>query len=197
MYKKRVLFCVFLLNLFLIKEAESHPHVWADVQIIAKFDASQKVKEISQIWAFDEMFSELILIDYDKDKNKVLSKKEVLDIKEKAFKHLKSEGFYTHIFVNGKKYDQYTLSKFHAEIKNGEVIYQFTLLLNTQLDPFSDKISLGVYDPQFYTELTYKRDKSFKAKGIALSECPYKITEDNEHPIYFDMVSPQKIDLCQ
>ena len=191
----------FLITLFFItfcvSVVHAHPHVWADAQVVAQFDKSKKIIEISEIWEFDEMFSELIIEDYDKNKDKIFSKKESVAIKNGAFKHLSEDGFYTYIFVDGERYKNYKLKNFSAKLEKGLVVYMFTLSLDKPIDPFKNKTSIGVYDPEFYTEILYKRNKVFKVKGISSSECSYKISEDKEHPIYFDMVNPKKIDVCK
>ena len=172
----------------------AHPHTWIDAEIIVNFKA-EKITSITQSWTFDDIFSTGIIADYDKNKNKKLEKSEISNIEKNAFSNLKNYGFYTHLFVDGKKKEIKTFKDFSAKIEGDKVIYTFTLPLKNQIDPFTQKVDIGIYDSEYYIELMYTKSP-FKSIGNK-KKCPYTIFEDSKHPTYMGMVNPKTIKVCR
>lgn len=66
--------------LFLITlNAYPHPHVFIDVEADVEIKDG-KINSITQRWVFDEMFSSMVLMDYDKNRNKRIDLNEIMDM---------------------------------------------------------------------------------------------------------------------
>lgn len=77
-------------------KAHSHPHLFIDAAVV--FQTRQEtVTGIQYTWVFDDMFSRLVLTDYDIDKDQKLSEREISRIKKDIFDNLAHYNFFTHI----------------------------------------------------------------------------------------------------
>ncbi len=189
-------FVIFLFFSLYTQTTYAHPHVWVNVDIIANFNSHKQITSITERWEFDEPFNSSVITDYDKNKNGKFDNEEITSIRDNAFIDLKNYDFYTHIFINDKQLKGFEFKDFKAKIKNGYVVYIFTIPFSKPLDPFKQKIDLGIYDGEYYIELTYIK-KPLKVDGIKITSCPYSIFEDSKHPTYMGLVNPKTIKVCR
>lgn len=176
--------------------AHAHPHVWVDVSVKANFNSKKQITSIYETWEFDDIFSSSVIADHDKNKDGKFDVAEIKSVRDNAFINLKNYGFYTHLFINDKKQKITEFKDFNAEIKNDKVVYEFTIPFPKPLNPFKDNVNLGIYDGEYYVELTYK-NVPFTVEGIESSICPHAIFEDKKHPTYMGMVNPKTIKVCR
>ena len=94
----------FLLVLLLPIICFGHPHLFANVGLEIKA-LDNKINSIKISWQFDDMTSQMLLMDYDKNRDKKFDKEESLRFKTDTFDKLKEYGYYTHIKIDGKKID--------------------------------------------------------------------------------------------
>jgi ABC-type uncharacterized transport system substrate-binding protein len=86
----------FILGVLIPAETHSHPHLFIDAGVV--FQTQQEtVTGIRYTWVFDDMFSRLVLTDYDIDKDQKLSEREISRIKKDVFDNLAHYNFFTHI----------------------------------------------------------------------------------------------------
>ncbi|MCK5099032.1 MAG: DUF1007 family protein, partial [Desulfobacteraceae bacterium] len=86
-------FFIIIMSFFLLtaigKTVHAHPHVFISQKIKIVFD-EKGLAGFNMEWEFDDMFTSMIVGDYDVNKNQILEKNEVATIKEKAFSYLSS-----------------------------------------------------------------------------------------------------------
>ncbi|MCK5098508.1 MAG: DUF1007 family protein, partial [Desulfobacteraceae bacterium] len=89
--QKRVLIIIMTVLLLTAvgKAVFAHPHVFISQKVNIVFD-DKGLAGFNIEWEFDDMFTTMILGDYDANKNQFLEKNEVATIKEKAFSYLSS-----------------------------------------------------------------------------------------------------------
>ncbi len=177
-------------------EVLSHPHIWVDVHIEAKFDSQKNVTSLIESWTFDEIFSATFIKMEDVNKNQKLDEEEIEAIKAKSFDVLAESDFYTRIFVDNEPQAFLEPIDFRAEIKNGQVIYQFELPLETPINPFEKVLDIGIYDEEYFIEYLYAKTP-LKTDGVEEKDCPFLVFEDDSHPIYFDLVHPATLRVCR
>src|SRR5690554_2795646 len=111
--------CIVLL---LAKTGYAHPHIFIHTDIDIYYNATG-IEKLHVQFHFDEIFSEDLMQNFDADKNKSFSTKEIAEIKSKAFSNLKNYNYFIHIRAGGKKITIEDVSNFSARIDDGIVIY--------------------------------------------------------------------------
>jgi len=94
----------------------SHPHVFIDNSLKIVFN-EKGLANINLKWVFDEMFSGMIIYEFDKNKNGKFEASEIEEIRKGAFGHLKNFDYFTHIKINGQQFKVRYVQGFSASPK--------------------------------------------------------------------------------
>jgi ABC-type uncharacterized transport system substrate-binding protein len=150
---------IFLISILLY----AHPHVFVDVY--PKINANT----IDVKWVFDQMSSNMLLMDFDTNHDGVLNQKESDYLNKETFSYLKEFNYYTYpIISKNKKITNSKLLYFRATAKNGILIYNFKLTLPKKFK------KIEFYDSELYTAFVLKDDR--------LDKNQFRIYEvDNEY----------------
>ena len=148
-----------LLLLFLPIYLSAHPHVFikTELNFIVK---KEKVSKLNISWIFDDMSSEIFMMDYDKNRNKKLDKKEIQKFKKTWFDKLSKKEYFTHLKVDGTKIDiSKHMENFTLEYKKNFFIVKFTIDFKKIKQKKS--LSLTFWEETYYNsfsidDLTYK-----------------------------------------
>lgn len=173
----------------------AHPHVFINNVTSVVFEGG-KVVALRMEWSFDEVFSMLILEDFDKDRDKRFSKAELTTLEEGAFSNLRFLSYFTHLRLGAAEPKPVEhVRGFDATVKAGIVHYSFTVPLETPVDPRQTPFAFSVYDDSFYVAVELDKHDPVRIAGTGSEGCHYAIREDKENPIYFGMVFPRRVDL--
>ncbi len=166
-----------------------HPHVFIAQQTHVVFD-QKGLAGIRVKWAFDEMFSTMILDDFDLDRNGALDQTEVAAVKEGAFSYIASYNYYIHIKIEGKPFAVKFIKDFNAEVVKGSLVYEFFIPCHVTAMPAPKEIVISPYDPEFYSAI-YFPDKGYlmfeNADNFTITS---KADIDRNTLIYYDTVNP-------
>ena len=91
-------FLLFALN---PQSAFPHPHVFIDNTVAIVFDG-EGLAGFRLYWLFDEMFSNMLIHDYDKNGDGKFEEGEIKGLKRGAFSNLKKFNYFIRLKVNGK-----------------------------------------------------------------------------------------------
>lgn len=174
--------------------ANAHPHVFIDNVSYIQFE-NGKITGLRFHWTFDEIFSFLLFEDFDKDRSKSFNKTEVAALQEGAFSALKELRYFTHIRIDGKIMPVPQVLDFKAVAKDGRVSYSFFVPFEKPVDPQKSNLTFGVYDATFYVSVIHDAIDPVRFAGDGSRPCHFKLGDDTENPIYFDMVIPKKVDV--
>jgi len=169
----------------------AHPHVFIDGVTDVVFE-NGKVIGIRQHWTFDNVFSLLLIEDFDANKNRKFDKPEIEALRKGAFAAVREFGYFTHIRLDGKKIAVDRVSEFTASFAQGRISYSFYVPFAKPVDPKTTKVDLGTYDDTFYVSVTYDAIDPIRLAGSGSSGCHFKMYEDAKNPIYFGMVVPRR-----
>ena len=131
-----------------------HPHVFVEAKTTFQFD-KEGLASINVHWTFDELFSTMIINDYDKNKNKAFESKEIKAIKDEAFSNLKNHHYFTYVKINQKSFDVSYVTNFHAAIKNDRIIYTFCIPCHVKAGQKNKEISVAYYDESYFIALEF------------------------------------------
>lgn len=179
-------------------DAEAHPHIWITNNTIVIVEDG-KLVGLRHRWEFDEFFSAAIIDEFDTDGDGRFSDAERTALKAGAFDPVSESGYFTHVRVGGEPLNDGRREiggarDFDAEIVDGRLVYNFTVLLAEPVALRSgDRITIGVYDQSYYVDVSFASTDSISLAGNAPGGCTHQLIDDADNPIYFGMVIPKAI----
>ncbi len=153
----------------------AHPHVFVDTEL--EIVIKEKSVNINVLWHFDEMTSQLMIMDFDRNKNHILDKDEMKEIKEVAFDNMKEFNYYFEIGQNKTKVKNINPQNFNVIVKDDIITYSFVITVNN-IDLAKEQLQVSCFDEDnligFFlkktskvkTELTNIKLKSIETKLI-------------------------------
>jgi ABC-type uncharacterized transport system substrate-binding protein len=135
-----------LLTLAVASPAGAHPHVFVD-HTVTVLIGNDGLEGIHFAWTFDEMFSTMIVLTFDADKDKSFSAKEVKTVEQKHFGNLKELNFFVQLRVNDKPVTVTAYKDFEVKLVNGQVLYAFTVPVKAA----EGTLEVAVEDPTYYS----------------------------------------------
>ena len=129
--------------------AYAHPHVFISNHVAVDFDGAVLAR-ISVEWTFDELFSQMIIADYDGGKKGSFTEAEAAALKKGAFDNLRNYHYFLAFFLNGKALALPPIRDFKPAIKDGRLIYSFSLPLELPIAAKPTELRITVYDDTYY-----------------------------------------------
>jgi ABC-type uncharacterized transport system substrate-binding protein len=174
--------------------AQAHPHIWIRATATLQFEDG-KITGILHEWLFDDFFSNALITDFDKNKNKQFDADEVKELEANAFVALKEFGYFTHVRVGGKAVAIASTRDFAPAIKDGKVTYRFVGVLPQPVDPRATQFDAGVYDHSYYVDVELNPQLGVKLAGGGSERCKFAVVEDKEAPLYFGATFARRIEI--
>lgn len=131
----------------------AHPHVFVDYGLTFVFN-QQGLTGIALDWAFDEMFTQMLLEEGDMNHDQRFDAREIAKIKKMAFDNLAHHAWFTHILVNGRPYPVTETTGFHTALVDGRAHYSFFIPCRVAAGKIPQQVSLTLYDSTYYTDLS-------------------------------------------
>ena len=178
---------VFLSNVF------SHPHVFIYNSIKVVFD-EKGLTGFNLKWAFDDMFSSMIINDFDKNKNGHFEPSEIETLKNGAFSNLKEFDYFTHIKINKKPFKVTFVKDFSAEIKDNILIYRFFVPCHVQAVSSFKEVKIAIYDSSFYSSVFLTKNP-ISFEDAAYYEHDFQISKNTKEAYYYGQIYPEEITL--
>ena len=167
----------------------AHPHVFIAQNTRVLFD-EKGMAEIKIRWTFDEMFSVMILEDFDSNRDKVLDTMEIQTIKEKAFGYIASHNYYIHIKIDNKPFEVKFIKDFNARVENGKLVYEFTIPCHVTAIATPKKIMISPYDPEYYSAIYFPDQQSVSFENQDRYEITSAIDIDRSTLFFHETVNP-------
>lgn len=186
------LFVPVILFILTVQQTAAHPHVFIAQETKIIFD-EKGLAGFKIHWTFDEMFSVMIGEDFDSDRNSSLDKKEIANIKKKAFGYIAPYNYYIQIKINGKPFAVKFIKNFNAALTNGKLTYDFFIPCHVTAVKIPKNIVISPYDPEYYSAV-YFPDKQHL---FMVNSDPFVIEaiveRDKSTLIYYETVNPMAI----
>ena len=171
--------------------AWSHPHVFLYSSVDVVFD-EKGLAGFRIGWLFDEMFSSMIFLDFDKNGNQRFEPSEIEAIREGAFSNLRNFDYFTHIKINGEPFKVKFVADFSASINKGQLVYRFFVPCHVQALETFKEVKLSIYDQSFYSSvfwaenpLTFENREPF--------EIEHRIEKNKNEAYYYGQIYPEEI----
>lgn len=131
----------------------SHPHIFIDAELVFVFDADG-LSGIRERWAFDEMFSQDLLYDFDVDGDSVLNKEEVAELRDIFYENTKEYGYFNIIHIDGKKFTVQYLTDFNVIIEDYRLVYEFFVPCHVSAgSDYYKTVEITLFDETIYTDI--------------------------------------------
>jgi ABC-type uncharacterized transport system substrate-binding protein len=178
-----VIFIPLFLSLF-SASVPAHPHVFIDSSLTVVFDekglAGFKVR-----WVFDEMFSSVIIHDFDENGNGTFEPSEVKKLEQGAFSNLRNFDYFTLIKISGQDFKVKYIRDFSSSIQANSVIYDFFVPCHvTGISTFKE-VRIFFCDKENYSYFSFIQDKPVQFENSTMFDFQYEISQDKEHPDFF------------
>lgn len=190
MQKKIIISTIFIIHLTIFcSVALSHPHVFITQKIKIVFD-KQGLAGFSIYWMFDDMFTSMIIGDYDKNQNEALEKSEVALIKKEAFSYVSNYNYFTFVKIDGKPFDVKFIQDFSAELHDKILIYKFFIPCHVIALSNVKNVTIASYDPSYYSAIFFANNNSVSLDNSESFEVKTIIKEDKSTSIYYGQINP-------
>ena len=167
--------------------AAAHPHVWIEATLGVEL-IDGKVTAFDVTWTFDDLYSELVRLDFDLDGDGQLSQQELDALVGVSAANLMEFSFFTHLRVGAEQRRIIAVKEFYAEVlEDGLVRYRFRVALPEPLDPRTTPIAIGLYDETYYVDILLPPN-DISLDGA--SGCRVTPRQDLVEPLYFGSFYP-------
>jgi len=129
--------------------AYAHPHVFISSHVAVDFEGTVLAR-VSVEWTFDELFSQMIIADYDKVSKGSFTEAEAMALKKGAFDNLKNYHYFLAFFIDGKKLTLPPIRDFRPTIMDGRLVYSFSLSLELPITAKLTELRITIYDDTYY-----------------------------------------------
>jgi len=181
-------FCWIILH---TSPAWPHPHVFIHTAVDAVFD-DKGVAGFRIRWVFDEMFSGMIRMDYDRNGNRQFEPGEVAAVEKGAFSNLKKFDYFVHIRIDEKPFRVQFVKDFSAGLEGDQMTYSFFVPCHVRATPAQKEIRISVYDPEFYSSIFLIRDP-LGLENREPFEVSYRVEENPDEAFYYGQIVPKEI----
>jgi ABC-type uncharacterized transport system substrate-binding protein len=142
----------------LTSPAHAHPHVFAEAKLNITISPDGTVDQLSHIWRFDDLFSETVMFEFDKDTDGKISASEQAEISKTILESTGDYNYFEVVISNGKEIKMSKPANLQAAFDGKILVITFA---NSPVEkvPLTGKVSFGIYDPTFYTSIEFLEDK--------------------------------------
>ncbi len=148
--KARVPALLALFGLVAALAAFAHPHVFINNKMTVLF-GDGVLKGMTFRWAFDDMFSEMILTDFKPNADGNFSAKQTATIKAGAFDNLENYHYFLAFFVGEKRLKKIRIEKFSPSVvEGGKLVYSFFVPLDVPVTADEQAVRVTVYDDTYF-----------------------------------------------
>ena len=181
--------------LFLLPQEEcvrAHPHVWVDALAFLGVEEG-RLKTVRVQWAFDAFFSNVLFEDFDRNGDGRFEVEEIAAMRAGAFEGLRTVAFFTDLRIDGVAVVWPGFRDFGVAVgKDGTVAYSFSLDLPEPADVIAHRITLSLYDPDYYVDVQMIDTDPFRFRGLGKTACTVTMEEATDTPIYYGLVTPSR-----
>ncbi|MBL9034498.1 MAG: DUF1007 family protein [Rhodospirillaceae bacterium] len=174
--------------------AAAHPHVFVENRVVFDF-ADGKVQAIGVTWAFDEIFSGDLLMQFDADGDGTFDELESKAVGEGVLPNLAQFHYFTYVYVDGQLLDPVPPSAFVASARDNVVTFQMTVPLPAPVDPRGQALAVEVNDREYYVAVELAESDPVMLANADGVPCGASIREDHENAYFGGFVYPQEIAL--
>jgi ABC-type uncharacterized transport system substrate-binding protein len=183
------------MSTFAAAPAAAHPHVFIENKVAFVFEAG-KVTALRLAWAFDEIFSDSLLVQFDADGDGTFDGLESKAVGEGTLPNLKMFHYFTYVFVDGKELDPIDPAEFTASVDDQRVVtFRMTVPLPQPVDPRAAALAAEIYDREYYVQVDLAQQDPVSLENAGDVPCGATVRDDIESAYFGGVIFPQEIAL--
>ncbi|TCR78301.1 ABC-type uncharacterized transport system substrate-binding protein [Rhizobium sp. BK376] len=155
--------------------AFAHPHIFVEARLEVAASPDGTIKELRNVWRFDEVFSSSVLMDFDKNTNLKLDPDELKEVGKTVRDSLVDYDYYVNMSVNGKVIKVNKPDVINVDYKDGQLLMFFAVKPAETMSMKGNRLSFGIYDPTLYTSIDFPTDGDLVTIGDAFKGCTQKV----------------------
>jgi ABC-type uncharacterized transport system substrate-binding protein len=155
--------------------AFAHPHIFIEARLEVVAGSDGNVKELQNVWRFDEVFSSSVLMDFDKNANLKLDPDELKDVGNTVRGSLADYDYYVNMSLNGKVIKVNKPDVINVDYKDGQLLMFFKVTPAEPMPMKGNRLSFGIYDPTLYTSIDFPTDGDLVTMGNGFKSCTSKV----------------------
>lgn len=155
------------------QEIQAHPHVFAEARLEVVINAERQVQTLRHVWRFDDLFSSTVLMEFDSNRDLELNADELKEVGAVVHESLAEFNYFQIITSNGKDVEMEAPPELIADYSDNQLMMLFETKPRDTL-PLTGKVTLGVYDPTFYTAIDFTEDDYLQVKNLP-SDCSAQV----------------------
>jgi len=143
-----------IVQLWGVRVAFAHPHVWVTARAVVLFNAQGKVAGFRHIWTFDEMYSAFQIQGLGTG-DKLPTRAQLAPLAQTNMESLAEFGFFTFAKLGGKQLEFAPPHDAHLDVGADKLV---TLTYDLPLrEPVSARpaLTFQVYDPEFFVQFDF------------------------------------------
>ena len=169
--------------------AWAHPHIWILAEVNLR-GTSGIVEALEVEWTFDEMYSALVIADFDENGNDGLDPEELRTIAQLSRESLKEVNYFTVLAQGEERLPVASVEDLQVRVEEGALVYRFLVPLPERADPRKTDFGFALFDETFYIDIQLNGRGAVKVSDRDFAGCRPVPTEDETNPIYYGMVYP-------
>ncbi|MBA4098076.1 MAG: hypothetical protein C0484_15095 [Rhodospirillum sp.] len=184
-----------LMSMLAAAPAGAHPHVFIENKVAFVFDAG-KVTGLRLTWAFDDVFSDSLLTQFDADGDGAFDELESKAVGEGILPNLKMFHYFTYVFVDGKQLDPIDPADFAASVDDERIVtFQMKVPLPQPVDPRTAALTAEIYDSEYYVQVDLAQQDPATLENADGAPCSATVRDDTKRAYFGGVVIPQEISL--
>jgi ABC-type uncharacterized transport system substrate-binding protein len=189
--KRSGLLTVLLLSVFLSLPVvlSAHPHVFISTRVTVHL-SDQGIQGFGVSWLFDDMFSSMIIGDFDADRSGSFSPAEIESIRTGAFANLKNFHYFTYVEVEGKERPLNEVQDFRAAIHSGTLEYAFFVPVRVPVGSGETSVTVAAYDESYYCDMAFDEDQPLVVQNGGPYRLTYNVVKNTDNSFYFGQITP-------
>lgn len=172
----------------------AHPHVFIDYTVDFMFNENGLIGMKTE-WFFDEMYSSMLLQDYDVNKDGEFSSDEIVKTEKDAFSNLANYNYFIYITNKDKCLKVRTVSDFSVRVSEDRVIYNFFIAYVVPANPSYQEIEVCMYDETYYVDLLPMGENPVHFSNAETIDYEYEVFEDTKESKNYGEIYPYSIRL--
>jgi len=153
--------------------ASAHPHVWVTVETEVLYNDNKAITGFRHKWDFDEYYSVFAIQGLDKNGDGEYDRAELAELAEVNVSSLKDFGYFTFPKLAGTELERERPEDYYLEYDGTKLTLFLTVPLKEPLPADqSDKLVFGIYDPTFYVDFAFAKEKPVRLSGAPTGCAP-------------------------
>jgi len=173
--------------------AFAHPHVFINNKMTLLFDG-KVLKGLTFRWAFDDMFSEMILTDFKPDVDGNFSARVTGQIKSGAFDNLENYHYFLAFLVGKKPLKKIRIEQFTPSVVEGkQLVYSFFVPLDLPVSAEEQTVRVTVYDDTYFVAFDLMHADDVAVKGDQGVSVGLSIEKTKVKPVWPGQYMPDQL----